>query len=64
MSNQKCPLHLYIIGYSAIDLAENPLDRRALVSLKKQLEIEQPNNKVLSVSILSEVDLFSTYVCI
>ena len=32
-----------------IDLAENPLDRRALVSLKKHLEIDQPNNKLLSV---------------
>ena len=36
---------------SAIDLAENPLDRRALVSLKKQLEIDQPNTALLSVSI-------------
>ena len=35
---------------SLIDLAENPLDRRALVSLKKHLEIDQPNNKLLSVS--------------
>ena len=39
------PLHC-----SAIDLAENPLDRRALVSLKRQLEIDQPNNKLLTVS--------------
>ena len=36
--------------FSAIDQAENPLDRRALVSLKKQLEIDQPNNKLLKVS--------------
>ena len=36
--------------FSAIDRAENPLDRRALVSLKKQLEIDQPNNKLLKVS--------------
>ena len=27
---------------SAIDAAENPLDRRAMVSLKKQLEIDKP----------------------
>lgn len=36
--------------FSAIELAENPLDRRALVSLKKQLEIDQPTNKLLTVS--------------
>ena len=39
--------------FSAIDLAENPLDRRALVSLKKQLEIDQPTNKLLTVSSLA-----------
>ena len=39
--------------FSAIDLAENPLDRRALVSLKKQLEIDQPTNKLLTVSSLT-----------
>ena len=38
--------------FNAIDLAENPLDRRALVSLKKQLEIDQPTNKLLTVSSL------------
>ena len=46
--------------YSAIDLAENPLDRRALVSLKAQLEVDQPNNKLLQVSYnvsKSEIDL-------
>ena len=41
--------------FSAIDLAENPLDRRALVSLKKQLEIDQPTNKLLTVSSLSVI---------
>ena len=39
--------------FSAIDLAENPLDRRALVSLEKQLEIDQPTNKLLTVCYLS-----------
>lgn len=31
---------------SAIDAAENPLDRRAMVSLKKQLEIDQPQTSM------------------
>ena len=34
---------------SLIELAENPLDRRAMASLKKQLEIDQPHNKLLKV---------------
>ena len=31
---------------SAIDAAENPLDRRAMVSLKKQLEIDKPQTSM------------------
>ena len=45
-------IRLFMIFQSLIDLAENPLDRRALVSLKKHLEIDQPNNKLLSVSLV------------
>ena len=37
---------------SAIEAAENPLDRRAMVSLKKQLEIDKPQTSMdFSVSI-------------
>ena len=37
---------------SAIEAAENPLDRRAMVSLKKQLEIDKPQTSIdFSVSI-------------
>lgn len=45
--------------HSAIDLAENPLDRRALVSLKAQLEVDQPNNKLLQVSCMHVINVKS-----
>ena len=44
---------------SAIEAAENPLDRRAMVSLKKQLEIDKPQTSMdFSVSICLLVFVF------
>ena len=44
---------------SAIDAAENPLDRRAMVSLKKQLEIDKPQTRMdFSVSFIIQILFF------